>query len=112
MMKKIKLFFKGNYFNFIWLFLVLIFLLIIKEYPYFNLIFNDQVIAIIIFILVVLFFSIKAEVLFKLAIFLLLPSLILTLLNFSTASEAIGELIYFLLFLGFIKKLNDISRLV
>lgn len=98
--------------KFIWLVLILTTLLVLKEYPYFNILLVSKLIGAIIFVLAILLFSVKPEFLFKAALFLLLLVLILTLFHFSRLSELVGELIYFLLVLGVILKLSDLPRLV
>jgi len=92
--------------------LVLIYLIIFRDFPYFNLVLQTKVIAGFIFALMIFLFSIKAELLLKIAVFLLLLSLLLILTHHFTLEELMGELIYFLLILAFIKKFNDFRRLV
>lgn len=92
--------------------LVLIYLIVFKDFPYFNLVLQAKVIGGLTFVLAVFLFSIPAELLLKTGVVLLLPTLFLTLRHQSSLAELIGELIYLLLILGFIQKFNDFRRLV
>lgn len=106
-MQQIKDLLEKNHLKFIFLSLVFIFLLAVRDYPYFNILLGAKTNAVIIIILSVILFSIKSCVLFKAALFLLFPALVLNLLGFLTSSEEIGELIYLLLVLAIIKRSHD-----
>jgi len=92
--------------------LALLYLIVFKNVPYFNLILQTKVIIGLIFVLITFLFSVKAETLFRAALFLLLPAFLLLLWQKNSPAKLIGELIYLLLILAFIKKFNDFRKLV
>lgn len=100
------------FFRIILIAFILIYLIVFRSFPYFNLIFQTKVIIGLIFTLVVFIFPISGQFLITLAIFLLFPALVLLLTGRGYLADLLGEVIYFLIIFGFVKKLNDFRRLV
>lgn len=92
--------------------LLVLYLIVFRNFPYFNLVLQAKVIAGLIFFIINIIFPVKAESLLKSAIILLIASLFLIMLHKPYWAELIGELIYLLLILVFFKKLNDFRKLV